>query len=168
MAAPSDTIDKTLEKTLYFDMAHAIRVHDKVMEISGGLPGHDNERLKSLEGVLAHIQNDLYYPTFLDKLTHLLYSVNKNHAFIDGNKRASLALGAYFLKLNGYDYCAEEFMHAMENVVVWVADNTVDKALLKELIYDVLMMETRETVKLALIRALSARDADRNSGNDTN
>ena len=42
-------------------------------------------------------------PTYTEKLTHLVFSINKFHAFNDGNKRSSLSLGAYFLELNGYD-----------------------------------------------------------------
>jgi death-on-curing protein len=84
-------------KTFYFDLAHAIKVHDMIIDISGGRPGHDPQKVQMLGATLEHIQNDLYYPTFLDKIAHLLYSINKSHAFIDGNKRSSLALSAYFL-----------------------------------------------------------------------
>jgi hypothetical protein len=40
---------------------------------------------------------------FESKLTHLVYSVNKSHCFNDGNKRTSIALGAFFLEINGLD-----------------------------------------------------------------
>ena len=58
-----------------------------------------------LESVLQHIQNDVYYPTFEEKLTHLVFSANQFHCFQDGNKRISISLGAQFLLLNGYLYC---------------------------------------------------------------
>lgn len=65
--------------------------------------------LALLESPLEHIKNDDYYPDFQSKLCHLVFSVNKNHAFIYGNKRSSLALGSYFLQINGYDYCLNRF-----------------------------------------------------------
>ena len=45
-----------------------------------------------LESVLCHIQNDDYYPTFLDKLLHLFYCSCKFHCFCDGNKRIAITL----------------------------------------------------------------------------
>lgn len=81
---------------LYFDVYHAIQTHDWIIEHSGGLAGVYPDGTGKLESVLEHIQNDWYYPTFEEKLTHLIYSINKLHAFCDGNKRSSLVLGAYF------------------------------------------------------------------------
>ncbi len=138
---------------LYFDVAHAISVHDWIIERSGGLAGTKNRG--QLESPLEHIQNDLYYPELEDKLTHLVYSINKHHAFNDGNKRSSLILGAYFLELNGFDYVVKRFIHEMENIVVWVADNVIDKTLLHQIICSILYEDDySESVKLALIEAV--------------
>ncbi|VAW55447.1 hypothetical protein MNBD_GAMMA07-631 [hydrothermal vent metagenome] len=101
---------------LYFDVNHAVEVHDWIIENSGGLAG--NKDIGQLDSVLDHIQNDLYYPSFEEKLNHLVFSINKFHAFNDGNKRSSLTLGAYLLELNGYDYCVQTFVQGMENIVV--------------------------------------------------
>ena len=111
----------------YFTLEYAIKTHDFIIEESGGATGVKDIGL--LESVLDHIQNDWYYPDFETKLTHLVYSVNKNHAFSDGNKRSSIALGAYFLELNGLDYCVDKFIIEMENIAVHVADNRIDKDL---------------------------------------
>lgn len=46
----------------------------------------------------------------------------------------------------------------MENIVVWVADNKIDKDLLKEIIEDIIMGENREFVQLSLIRALQTNN----------
>lgn len=75
---------------LYFNTEHAIKEHDNIIDISGGVKGMHNIGL--LDSVIHHIQNDLYYPTFCDKLTHLVFSIAMNHAFSDGNKRSSIAL----------------------------------------------------------------------------
>lgn len=55
---------------LYFDIAHAIEVHDYIIDHSGGL--HGNRDIGLLESVLDHVQNDMYYPTLVEKLTHLV------------------------------------------------------------------------------------------------
>ena len=93
-------------KLFYFDIHYAVKLHDWIINNSGGLAGTNN--LGLLEAPLAHIQNDDYYPEFEDKLTHLVFSVNKSHAFIDGNKRSSIELGCYFLQINGYDVCCKK------------------------------------------------------------
>jgi len=64
------------------------------------------------------MQNDSYYPSFEEKLKHLIIAVNRFYPFNNGNKRSSLVLGAYFLELNGYDYCINRFMYEMEEIVV--------------------------------------------------
>jgi len=81
----------------YFTISYAIKTHDKIIEISGGSTGIKD--LGNLESPLSHIQNDDYYPDLEDKITHLVFSINKNHAFTDGNKRTSIALGGFFLEL---------------------------------------------------------------------
>lgn len=135
---------------LYFDSKHATSVHDWIIDNSGGLHGVGDIGL--LHSPLEHIQNDLYYPTFEDKLCHLVFSINKHHAFADGNKRSSLALGAYFLEINGYDYCIEYFMCEMENIVVWVADNKISKDLLKEILVSIIYQdEYSEELKIKIL-----------------
>lgn len=89
------------------------------------------------------------------KLTHLVFCINKDHAFHDGNKRSSLTLGAYFLELNGYGYIVQHFVREMENIVVWVADNVINKDLLCQITTSILYEEDySEEVKLAIFEAL--------------
>ncbi len=138
----------------YFDSDHAIKVHDEIINKSGGLLGVIN--LNLLESSLEHIKNDLYYPYLEDKITHLFYSVNKNHCFNDGNKRAAIALTAYFLEINGLDHKIDIFIKRMENITVYVAENRVSKELLYELIKSTIYeYEYDEILKLKLYQALS-------------
>lgn len=44
----------------YFDSEHAIKLHDEIIEKSGGILGALNIGL--LESTLEHVQNDFYYP----------------------------------------------------------------------------------------------------------
>lgn len=125
-----------MNEFLYFDTAHAISVHDDIILKSGGNSGALNIGL--LDSVIEHIQNDIYYPTIEDKITHLFFSVNKNHAFNDGNKRSSIALSAYFMEINGFGFEVARFLTEMENIAVDVADNRIDKDLLYEIICSIL------------------------------
>ncbi|AAU38774.1 type II toxin-antitoxin system death-on-curing family toxin [[Mannheimia] succiniciproducens] len=142
---------------LYFDVVHSIQIHDWIIEKSGGLAGLYPDGTGKLESVLEHIQNDLYYPNFEDKLVHLIYSINKLHAFLDGNKRSSIVLGSYFLELNGYDYCVKEFTIKMENIVVWLAESKISKELLLKLVCSILNNEEQysDELKYELICATS-------------
>lgn len=143
-----------METYIYFDIQHAIRTHDFIIEKSGGNSGIIE--IGKVESVLEHIQNDLYYPEFEDKLTHLVFSVNKFHAFNDGNKRTSIALGAYLLEVNGIEYCIDKFIIEMENIAVYVADNKIDKELLREIISSILIEDDfNEELKLKIIEALT-------------
>ncbi len=136
----------------YFTAHYAIEVHDSIICESGGLMGIKDRGL--IESTLYHMQNELYYPDIEHKLTHLLFSFNKNHCFNDGNKRASLALSVYFLSINGLDIFIDKFIIEMENIVVDVADNRIDKDLLFEIISSLLYDDDySEELKLKIIEA---------------
>ncbi|PUZ27276.1 death on curing protein [Chitinophaga costaii] len=139
---------------IYFDVNHAITTHDQILKISGGFEGVKNRG--ALESILYHITNDDYYPSYIDKLTHLVFAVNKGHCFEDGNKRTSIALGAFFLEVNGLDVLASRFMIEMENIAVSVADNLIDKNFLHEIIDSIINEDDySEELKLKIIDALS-------------
>jgi death-on-curing protein len=120
---------------LYFDSIHAIEEHDKIIDLTGGK--HGIRDINLLKSALGHVRNDDYYPELVDKLTHLTFSIAKGHAFDDGNKRSAIVLGAYFLKINGYDRLIGKFIVEMENIVLWVADNIISKEFLAEIIRDI-------------------------------
>jgi len=139
---------------LYFPIQYAVKTHDKIIEISGGLLGIKD--IGNLESPLGHIQNDDYYPELEDKITHLVFSINKNHAFNDGNKRTSIAMGAFFLELNGLDIYVPKFIREMENIAVHVADNRIGKELLNEIITSIIYEdEFSEELKLKIIESIS-------------
>ena len=141
------------EKILYFDIHYAVEVHDWLIEKSGGLPGTNNIGL--LDSALQHIRNDLYYPELHHKLTHLFFAINKFHAFIDGNKRSGIALGAYLLEINGYEFMIKKFVLEMENIAVWLAEGKISKELLGELIESLISDEDySEALKLKLAIAV--------------
>ena len=125
-----------MQRIVYIKLEKAVFIHDKILEKEAGLKGIKDQG--QVDSILEHIQNDLYYPEFLDKITHLVFGLVKFHCFNDGNKRTALALGAYFIKLNFSSNLAEKFLIEMENIVVEVAENKIDKELLKECIFRIM------------------------------
>lgn len=143
----------------YFNTEHAIIEQDFIIENSGGRKGIINIGL--VDSVLEHIKNDLYYPEFENKVCHLFFSINKNHAFEDGNKRTSIVLTAYFLEANGFDYKVGRFIREMENIAVHVADNKIDKLLLQEIITSILYEnDYDEELQLKIVNAIFVEKND--------
>jgi len=139
---------------IYFTAEYAIKIHDKIIAISGGKSGIKD--YGNIDSPLSHIQNDDYYPSFEEKLTHLVFAIIKFHAFNDGNKRTSIALGAFLLEVNGLDGFADKFIIEMENIAVAVADNIIGKELLLEIITSIINETVyNEELQLRIIHALS-------------
>jgi death on curing protein len=140
---------------VYIDIDQAIDIHGKTVEVSGGgtLQKIDTDRLES---VLQHIQNDEYYPTFEEKITHLVFCSIQFHCFADGNKRIGIALGAKFLLNNGYLLIVSQFIKEMENISYHVAAGKIDKDFLLEIITAIINGEydSNEDIKLRLIEAI--------------
>ncbi len=139
----------------YINLEKAKLIHRETLKVSGG--GEEGDiNVGSLDSVLEHIQNDDYYPTFEEKLCHLVFSVNKNHCFLDGNKRLSIALGAGFLLENGYLKIVGKFISEMENISYHVASGKISKDLLQAIIYSILYeIDFSENLKLEIYNAIS-------------
>lgn len=123
----------------YLTLGIAYKEHDKIIADTGGFPGIKNDRLES---VLDHMQNDIYYPFFEDKITHLVYSVAENHSFQDGNKRSSIVLGSLFLKINDFpDEVISDFIQKMEALVLMLVEKEICKDDLNGYIYFIINQE---------------------------
>lgn len=140
----------------YITEEDARHIHDSTITLSGG-GKYGEVNIGYLLSALDFIQNDDYYPTFESKLVHLIWSVNKNHAFSDGNKRLSITLGIQFLNLNGYLFCIPRFLTEMENISYHLAKghDIISKELLTELIHSILEGESdfNEDLKLRYLLA---------------
>ena len=124
-----------------------------VLAVSGGMPGVKDEGL--IRSPVEFISEGQYYPTFADKLTHLVYSLIKNHGFNDGNKRTALAAGALLLMMNGYDSFVGYYFLMFEQVMVLVAENKITKGQLYELFVDIVENGTlSESSTLLIIESL--------------
>lgn len=144
---------------IYISNEQAIDTHKKTIEYSGG-GDYGIINIGYLESALEHIQNDDYYPTFEDKLVHLIWSINRNHSFSDGNKRLSITLGAQFLLLNGYMFCVKRFMEEMENISYHLAAGRIEKELLHKLVHSFLDGEDDFNEELKLEYLLASADGE--------
>ena len=113
----------------YISYDEALTVYQKTIDKSGG--GFSGIRDKGgIESVLEFIQNDIYYPDFVSKLSYLVFRFCSGHFFNDGNKRIALTLGTYFLHKNGHYWAAVQFMQRMEAIVYHIAASHIDDILL--------------------------------------
>jgi death on curing protein len=147
---------------LYPTLEQVISMHEKTVIVSGG--GTVGIRDDGpLQGTLAHIQNDDYYPTLDRKLARLFFALAKFHCFVDGNKRIAITATSIMLMLNGYLAIVPRFMRDMENISVLVADGTISEEFLHEIVCAHTAFDPdNEDVKLKLFDLLSATEAANN------
>ena len=139
----------------YITLEEAIRIHKLTISHSGGgMMGHFD--LGTLENVLQNIQNDDYYSSFVDKLTHLFFCTCGFHCFADGNKRIAITLSAQFLLINGYMSVAKSFFSTMENISYHVAAGKINKELLRKIMYEILKgtYDENEGLKIEIMNAI--------------
>lgn len=150
------------EKLKYIDYDGALEVYHKTVAASGGgLHGVKDEG--GIRKVLDFVQNDLYYPTFVEKLTYLVFGLCTGHYFEDSNKRVALTIGVWFLVHNGCYWHAYSFMQCMEAIIYHVAAWRIDKELLQRIITCFMANEDYpEDLKLEIIHAIDNHSIDIN------
>ena len=137
----------------YFEQEHAINIVAKMLEKTG-----DKLQIikpENISGPLEFIKGDFYYPTIEKKVAHIFYSFNKNHCFLDGNKRASVVLASFFLEINGYEFVVSNFMRRIENFSIYVAEDRIDKDFLLEIITSLINEEDfSEELKIKIVNKI--------------
>ena len=140
----------------YISLTSAREIHRlTILHSGGGIYEHID--LGRLDSVLTNIQNDDYYPAFVDKLTHLFFCTCQFHCFADGNKRLAITLSAQFLLINGYMSVAKHFFEITENISYQVAAGKIDKALLHRILTAIMdnTYDADEALKLDIFNAIS-------------
>ncbi len=88
----------------YLTVEQVLLLQAVVIQQSGGLPGMRDP--DSLDSAVAQPQATFdgidLYPTLVEKAAALAFSLVKNHAFLDGNKRIGHAAMEAFLIINGF------------------------------------------------------------------
>ena len=144
----------------YLDYNEALVVYQKTIEASGG-GFHGVKDEGGIRKVLDFVQDDLYYPTFTDKLTYLVFGISTGHYFEDSNKRVALTMGIWFLVNNGFYWHAYNFLRCMEAIIYHVAAGHIDKEMLNKII-DCYMNneEYPENLKIELKHAMEKEILD--------
>lgn len=87
-----------------------IELHGETIEMHGGLPGIKDPG--KLEASFARAEHLLAYadppPDIVEMACAICASINRNHAFNDGNKRIAFITLVLTLELNGYVLDARE------------------------------------------------------------
>ena len=145
-----------MESVNYISLESARKIHSLTITHSGG-GIYEHIDLGRLDSVLTNIQNDDYYPTFIDKLTHLFFCTCQFHCFADGNKRLAITLSAQFLLINGYMAVAKHFFEITENISYQVAAGKISKELLRRILTAIIKntYNDDEELKLEIFNAIS-------------
>jgi death-on-curing protein len=112
---------------------------DDVRDFNQYFVGPDMLRdLGLLESALLRPQATAFgedaYPTLHEKAAALLYSLTRNHPFVDGNKRTAWAATAVFYQINGYIIFAED--GHIVGLVVDVAEGLLDVPFIASVLKD--------------------------------
>ncbi|BAZ28671.1 death-on-curing family protein [Cylindrospermum sp. NIES-4074] len=118
----------------FVEKEDVLSIHDKQIRLYGGLSGIRDEG--SLESAISQPQatygGEFLHPTIFEQAAAYLFHINKNHAFIDGNKRVSFAVMVTFLNMNDYKINMED--DEAEELTIQVADDKVSKEELIEIL----------------------------------
>jgi death on curing protein len=92
----------------WIDKQALLLLHGESLAEHGGAAGLRDEGL--LDSALARAQNLAAYgePDFAELAAAYGFGLAKNHAFVDGNKRAAFLAVGLFLALNGYRLTATQ------------------------------------------------------------
>ena len=108
-------------------LEQVLKLHKRVIEQSGGAMGVRNqEGLKSAlaQPRMSYADQELY-PTLIEKVAALGFSLINNHPFVDGNKRIGHAALEVTLLMNGYEIHAD--VDSQEAVILAVAASKMSR-----------------------------------------
>lgn len=108
-------------------LEQVLKLHKRVIEQSGGSIGiRDQGALESAlaQPYMTYTAQELY-PTLIEKVTALGFSLINNHPFVDGNKRIGHAAIEVILLMNGYEIQAD--VDSQETVILAVASSKMSR-----------------------------------------
>jgi death-on-curing protein len=98
----------------YLPIEQVIHIHDSLVDKFGGLKGIRDRSLleSSVANPMTCVFGQEMYPTIFDKASCYLFSISRNHPFLDGNKRTASMSSIIFLRTNGkiVNYQENEFL----------------------------------------------------------
>lgn len=118
--------------TQYLEISHVMAIHQVLIEKYGGLHGLRDRGL--LDSALSQPRQSAFgediYPDTPSKAAAYAYSISENQPFLDGNKRTATAVALTFLRLNQFDFKANE--HQVYETIMKLANKQISKDTLIE------------------------------------
>ncbi|TGE36183.1 type II toxin-antitoxin system death-on-curing family toxin [Desulfosporosinus fructosivorans] len=118
----------------FLRIENVLMFHGKIIKETGGSAGiRDRGLIESAlnRGFMTYDGKDLY-PSIIEKISVIAYSLISNHGFVDGNKRIGVAVMLIMLKMNNVKVCytqkelielglktAEGFMRE-KDILTWI------------------------------------------------
>ncbi|NOQ63347.1 MAG: type II toxin-antitoxin system death-on-curing family toxin [Methyloprofundus sp.] len=104
-----------------------VLLHQRLLQQSGG--GQGIRDMGILESAIAQpnmsYESELLYPTLIDKVAALGFSLINNHPFIDGNKRIGHAAIEVTLLMNGFEITVN--VDEQESIILSIASGKMDR-----------------------------------------
>lgn len=113
---------------LFLTLDEVLLLHEEQINLFGGSRGlRDLGLLESALGTAEATFDGMFlHETIFEMAAAYLYSICRNHPFIDGNKRTATAAALTFLGMNGVEIEADE--DDFYDLVIGVAEGRVSKA----------------------------------------
>ncbi|MBK9577570.1 MAG: type II toxin-antitoxin system death-on-curing family toxin [Fibrobacterota bacterium] len=116
-----------LDDCVHLDLDIVLEIHQSVIDAFGGAQGI--REIALLESAVAAPQatfgGQSVYVDVVEIAAAYLFFLCRNHPFIDGNKRVSLASCLVFLRLNGYSPAPDS--SAWEELTLDIAASRLDR-----------------------------------------
>ncbi len=92
-------------KVKILDEADVLKIHDKQVELYGGIKGIRDEGLFSqlCEAPYQFFSGIELFPSVIDKAAKYIDGFARHQVFLDGNKRTAASVMIIFLKINGIE-----------------------------------------------------------------
>jgi len=113
---------------LFLTLDEVLALHEDQIRRYGGSHGvRDIGLLESALGnAAATFDGEYLNQTIFEMAAAILYGICRNHPFVDGNKRASVAAALVFLEMNGVTVDADQSV--FYDLVIGVAEGRASKA----------------------------------------
>lgn len=150
-------------KTVYLTKGSILSLCRKEIDVNIQFSNED-----SLDMILEWVKDPEECLEFSDKLASIVARICHGHVFVDGNKRAAVLIGAYFLYVNGYGYVLDRYIEVMSLVSNHVRNCGIDTPLLSDIFKSVLdgYTEFPYDLKMRLLLAMD-EDLDKPCDEDT-
>ena len=110
----------------YLTREEIIKIHERIIEETGGTAGMLNEGLLDLVLDQANISNDI-----IQKSIVLLFGIIQNHPLIDGNKRTALESLYTFLNYNSINIEVKN-INQTEDIIIKIAKGEISKNIVRK------------------------------------